>query len=116
MCHVLIIEDEWLLAIVAGDLAKKGGATSVAYAASERAAIAAAHAVKPDVIVSDVRLREGTGPGAVLSIIESLGPIPVIFVTAVPEECGGAPRVSVLNKPMDPTEFLSTFAAVARVG
>src|SRR4051812_20047187 len=67
MCHVLIIEDEWLLAMDAGDLARKGGATSVVYASSEEAAIAAARTLKPDVIISDVRLRKGTGPGAIRS-------------------------------------------------
>lgn len=114
MCHVLIIEDEWLEAGHLGELAVGAGATSLAFAPTENAAIAAANDVRPAVIFSDVRLREGTGPTAVKAIIGSLGPIPVIYITGSPEECEAADYVvAVLTKPAQPIEIHSIFAQVA---
>ena len=81
MCHVLIIEDEPLVAMSIEDLLALEGATSFAIASTELEAVAAATAHKPSVITSDVKLLEGTGPAAVAQIHERMGPIPIIFVT-----------------------------------
>lgn len=110
MCHVLIIEDEPLVAAYVGELVKEAGASSLAFAATERAAVASAHAEKPAVIVSDVELTEGTGPRAVDAIVESLGPIPVIFITGTPDGCELGPFVvAILKKPVQAATVLTTF-------
>ena len=42
---------------------------------------------RPDLITSDVRLIEGTGPAAVSKIHERLGEAPMIFISGTPDEC-----------------------------
>ena len=87
MCHVLIIEDEALIALDLQDMLSTAGATSFSFAETEREAVDAARIQRPDVIMSDVMLREGTGPHAVESIQGEMGPLPVIFITSTPLAC-----------------------------
>lgn len=87
MCHVLIIEDEPLIALDLEDLLKRNGAHSFSFADSQQAAIDESR-INPhpqDFILSDVVLTEGTGSLAVEVVRSELGAIPVIFVTATPE-------------------------------
>ena len=65
MCHVLVIEDEPMIAMLIQDVLEEAGATSFAFAATEHDAVALAAAQAPAVIASDVHLLEGTGPAAV---------------------------------------------------
>ena len=58
MCHVLIIEDEALIALDIQDMLSTAGATTFSFAETEREAVDAARERRPDVIMSDVRLRE----------------------------------------------------------
>jgi CheY-like chemotaxis protein len=62
MCHVLITEDDWLIADHIEHLARDAGATSVMIVDSETNAVAAANGHCPGIILSDVSLRTGTGP------------------------------------------------------
>ena len=102
MCHVLIIEDEPLIAMDLQLLLEGHGATSFAFAAAETEAIIAAHEHRPDLITSDVTLIEGTGPKAVEIIRRDLGPVPVIFITAMPHLCMSCSAPArVLAKPLD---------------
>lgn len=101
--HVLIIEDEPLIAMDLQQVLEDEGITSFAFARSEEQAVAAAMAMRPDMITSDVTLVHGTGPHAVRVIHDRLGDIPVIFVTATPESCEPCdPPGVVLCKPIDP--------------
>lgn len=85
--HVLVVEDEPLIALDLEDLLERNGAVTFSFADSQHAAIEASKRVRPDFIISDVSLVEGTGPLAVQAIRDELGAIPVIFVTATPEVC-----------------------------
>ncbi len=76
MCHVLVIEDEWLIGEHIEAIAREGGASSVDRAETEQEAIDAALANPPAVILSDVKLAEGTGPNAVWAIRKRLGRVP----------------------------------------
>lgn len=110
MCHVLIIEDEWLIATYLAELVSDAGATSIATAATQDGAIEAARGQKPAVILSDVELRSGTGPLAVQAIAAEGGAIPVIFITGTPDSCH--PREAsapVLGKPVDSVHLLAVF-------
>lgn len=107
MCHVLVIEDEPLIAMMIEDCLFAFGASSVDVALSEQEAIAAAVHRRPDFITSDVRLVEGTGPRAVAAIRDTHGDIPVLFITASPAECGDYPPEAILRKPV-------SFAEVGR--
>jgi CheY-like chemotaxis protein len=101
MCHVLIIEDEPLIAITIQDLLEHEGATSFDVAATEDDAVKAATVRRPDLITSDVKLIAGTGPAAVQTIHRQIGSIPVIFISATPEDCRPCnPPGIILGKPL----------------
>jgi CheY-like chemotaxis protein len=101
VCHVLIIEDEALIALDLQEMLSTVGATTFDFAETEREAVDAARAHRPDIIMSDVMLREGTGPKAVAAIQGEMGPLPVIFITATPESCTACdPPAIVLGKPV----------------
>lgn len=110
MCHVLIIEDEALMALDLEALLEAEGATSFSFAASQEEAVREALARKPDLITSDVALAEGTGPLAVSIIIEAIGPIPVIFITGTPDACEPrGPKSPILSKPFDRALIAQTY-------
>lgn len=116
MCHVLIIEDQALIALDLEDLLAAHGAESFSFASCQKSAVAAAHATPPDVILSDVSLAEGSGPLAVQEILETLGPIPVIFVTATPEACPDLISArEVFRKPLDRPMIGAAFRKMAFV-
>lgn len=114
MCHVLIIEDEALVAVMIQDVLEQQGATSFSFAATQVAAIGAAQEHKPSVITSDVKLLEGTGPAAVAQIQADLGDVPVLFITGTPEDCRPcAPPGRILAKPFNPAALAHAFQAIA---
>lgn len=116
MCHVLVIEDEWLLAEHVSDIAQRAGATSVVTADCEADAVEAAALRKPDIILSDVLLASGTGPHAVQAIMQQGGAIPVIFITGTPEACDPCdPPAVIFGKPIDERAVIAAFRELAPV-
>ncbi len=110
MCHVLIVEDEPLIAMDLEELLKHEGATSFSFAASEEEAFQIAIANPPALITSDVKLISGTGPAAIKRIFEELGQIPVIFITGTPEACEPCePPNPVIPKPLAPAAIKTAF-------
>jgi len=100
VCHVLVIEDEFLIATYIQMVLEENGATSVEVVATEREAVQAALAKRPGVITSDIKLAEGSGLKAVETIHAQAGPIPVIFITSTPELCDvTGPHIRVVGKP-----------------
>jgi CheY-like chemotaxis protein len=112
MCHVLIIEDAPMIAMLLQDLLEEAGATSFAFAATERDAVALAVQQPPSVITSDIRLLEGTGPRAVAQIKSRLGGIPTVFITANPDTCDCGSSDVVLTKPFSTIEAAKVFQDV----
>lgn len=114
MCHVLIIEDEALIALDLEDLLFAHGALSFSFAESQGTAVTAAIDRRPDFILSDVSLIEGSGPLAVQEIRAQFGPIPVIFVTATPDACSPCdPPGRVFRKPLDRPAIGAAFREMA---
>jgi two-component system, response regulator PdtaR len=114
MCHVLIIEDDWIIADHIAQLVETAGAVSTDMAATEDEAVDQAFRRPPAVIVSDVNLGTGTGPSAVARIIAELGRIPVMFVTGEPRGFKpSSPDMPVLHKPVDDRMLMETFRAIA---
>lgn len=114
MCHVLIIEDEPFIALNIQMLLEDEGATSFDIAATEADAMAAALTCPPQLITSDVNLVQGKGPIAVQRIFQSLGEIPVIFISATPEQCQPCdPPGIVLPKPVKEGALLDAFRRMA---
>ena len=62
LIHVLIIEDEPIIALDLEWLLEGEGAASFSFAASQDEVIACARMHRPDLITSDVTLAGGTGP------------------------------------------------------
>ena len=115
MCHVLIIEDEPLVAMLLQGLLEDEGATSFSFADTQDTAIAAALSRRPALITSDVKLLSGTGPLAVQAIHEQLGFIPVIFLTGTPADCHPcSPPGKVLCKPIVQAEFVAVYHEMVR--
>jgi two-component system, response regulator PdtaR len=116
MCHVLIIEDDWLIADHVAQLVETAGALSVDVATSEEEAVACAFRRSPDVIISDVSLSEGSGPAAVARIRARLGVTPVMFVTGEPQGFKPPnPDMLVLHKPVEDRTLVATFKTIAPV-
>ncbi len=114
MCHVLVIEDDWLIAEHVADLTRRAGARSIAMADTQQGAIEAARNYTPGIILSDVRLAAGTGPRAVQAIHRALGAIPVIFITGTPDECDPCePPSIVLPKPIRERAVIEAFRQLA---
>lgn len=99
--HVLIIEDEPLIAMLIEDALRDCGCTSFAFAASVEQAVAAARARCPDLITADVQLSPGCGIDAVAAICG--GPaIPVIFITGTAAEVDARrPGSIIVPKPFN---------------
>ena len=116
MCHVLIIEDEALIAAQIELLLTTEGATSFSYAVTEHEAVAEAMHRRPEIITADVRLLQGTGPRAVAEIVRKLGHIPTIFITGTPEDCVPCdPPHRIHVKPIVEAEVAATFRAMAPI-
>jgi len=78
--RVMVVEDDGLLAELLGEVLEGMGHAICASEGNEAGAVAAAVRYKPDLMVVDVRLGEGSGVSAV-DKIQLNGLIPHIFVT-----------------------------------
>jgi CheY-like chemotaxis protein len=112
MCHVLIIEDEVLVALDIEDILAREGATSFDFADTEAAAVAAAEAHRPDIMTVDVILKSGFGPSAVEKITQLYGPIPTIFITGTPEGCPLIDEACILPKPVNEAAVVRAYHAL----
>lgn len=97
--HALIIEDEYFITMVIEDSLRPLGYTSFDVAHCLSDAVEAAKSRCPDLIISDQRLADGMGTDAV-SAICSHKIIPVVFVTASPEDVKERlPDAIIVEKP-----------------
>ena len=116
MCHVLIIEDEILVALDIEAYLAACGATSFSFATTEVEAIEQARLRRPEFITSDVRLACGSGPAAVAAIHAELGSMPTVFITGTPEECEPCPPPArILGKPMHDGAITQAFLEMAEL-
>lgn len=105
--HALIIEDEALIAMEIEAVLREVGYQTFAMAETEEDAVAAAFIVRPDLIVSDVRLATGNGIDAVQRICPNRH-IAIVFVTASADQLRerySAPVV--VEKPFRPLELIA---------
>jgi len=113
MSHVLIIEDEMLIALHLENLVTDLGHQSVDLASTENEAVKRALDRPPSIILSDVRLGEGTGPAAVRTIRNALGPIPVVYITGNPDACPQDPAgTPVFGKPIQDRQLSDTIRSI----
>lgn len=84
--HVMIIEDEALIAMDLKTLVSDQGHTVTGIARTRVGAVELGLSEKPDLILADIRLADdSSGVDAVNDLLTEFGEIPVIFVTAYPE-------------------------------
>ncbi len=83
--RILIIEDESVIALDLESIVKSLGHEVVGVAATRDDAVRKAIALKPGLVLADIRLADGSsGIDAVTDILRSFD-VPVIFITAYPE-------------------------------
>ncbi|OAN79442.1 two-component response regulator [Jannaschia sp. EhC01] len=84
---VLIIEDEAIISMDLHSIVTDMGHTVTKIARTRDAAIKAGAEKKPDLILSDIQLADqSSGIDAVNALLEILGDVPVVFITAFPEK------------------------------
>jgi DNA-directed RNA polymerase specialized sigma24 family protein len=83
---VMIIEDEPLIALDLRTIIEDMGHQVTGVARTMGQAVALGRAERPDLILSDIQLADGSsGLDAVRILLEEIGVMPVIFITAFPE-------------------------------
>lgn len=84
--RVMIIEDETIIAMDLKGIVQAMGHEVTGVARTHSAAIELAGSKRPDLILADIQLADGSsGIDAVNELLTSLGDLPVIFITAFPE-------------------------------
>lgn len=103
--RILIIEDEAVIAMDLSDLVTSAGHDVCAVEATASTAVAAAKRERPDLVLADIQLADGSsGIDAVKEILASFE-VPVIFITAFPDRLltGERPEPTFLiTKPYSP--------------
>lgn len=83
---IMIIEDEAIIAMDLKGIVQAMGHEVTGVARTHGAAIELAHEARPDLILADIQLADGSsGIDAVTELLPELGDLPVIFITAFPE-------------------------------
>jgi CheY-like chemotaxis protein len=103
--RILIIEDEAVIAMDLSDLVTGAGHEVCAVETTASGAVAAAKRERPDLVLADIQLADGSsGIDAVKEILTSFD-VPVIFITAFPDRLltGERPEPTFLiTKPYSP--------------
>ncbi len=83
---ILVIEDEPVIAMELQDILVNLGHSVIGAAATYEQAVLLAQMEKPDLILSDIQLADGSsGIDAVADILQAAGTVPTIYITAYPE-------------------------------
>ncbi|MGP9803446.1 response regulator [Paracoccus sp. NSM] len=83
---VMVIEDEMIIAMDLKGIVQAMGHEVTGVARTHAAAIDLAGKHRPDLILADIQLADGSsGVDAVNELLRDMGEIPVIFITAFPE-------------------------------
>lgn len=83
---VMVIEDETIIAMDLKGIVQAMGHAVTGVARTHKAAVELAHGKRPDLILADIQLADGSsGIDAVNELLRDMGDIPVIFITAFPE-------------------------------
>ena len=84
--RVMVIEDEAIIAMDLQSIVTEMGHTVTGVARTRDEAVALGKAERPDLIFADIQLADNSsGIDAVNDLLDALGDVPVIFITAYPE-------------------------------
>lgn len=115
--RILVVEDEFLIAIDLADLLAEFGYEVCAIVRTADEALAAATRFSPDMVLTDVHLAQGSsGLDAAKRIREKLG-IPSFFISgsidcAMMEEARESAPLGFVSKPFEPRALQSALAKV----
>ena len=113
--HALIIEDELIIAMGLQAQLSDLGYGTFAFAGAERQAYEQARLKCPDLVTVDVGLLDGSGLDAIEAILQTCGPLPVIYVTGDSAAVRDRPPGVVIEKPVgDPALAKAVAEAKAR--
>ncbi len=83
---VMVIEDEAIIAMDITSIVEQAGHEVTGVARTRDEAVRLADATLPDLVLADIQLADkSSGIDAANQIIENLGEVPIIFITAFPE-------------------------------
>jgi CheY-like chemotaxis protein len=95
--RILVAEDEAIIAMYLAEVLAEMGHEVCAVEATEGGLVAAAASLRPDLMIVDARLGEGSGVVAMRTILRS-GPLPHLFISGTAVEAD-TPDAVVLQKP-----------------
>jgi len=97
--RVLVVEDDAVIGALLAEMLEGMGHDVCAVEGTEADAVAAAARCRPDLMIVDVRLGEGSGVAAV-DEIQRAGPIPHVFVSAdISRLQALRPGAAIIQKP-----------------
>jgi len=111
--RILVVEDHDLIGLLMSDMLEEMGHSVCAIATSEKAAITAASMHRPDLIIADAGLAEGSGLAAMAIMLRARW-VPHIYMSGNLFSLGALPRDAViLRKPFNHDDLVhSIFQAV----
>lgn len=118
--HVLVVEDDPVLAMATEDTLREGGVERVDICPTTEAALEVLRADRPDAIVLDVHLADRDDGWAIAELVESLGEASprIVFATGSPQDI--PPHIaqlgSVLEKPYPPERLIAALREPGRRG
>jgi two-component system, response regulator PdtaR len=94
---VLVVEDDAMIGMFLAEMLEDMGYTVCAVVATEDDAVADAARCKPELMIVDEQLREGSGVSAMERILQT-SRVPCVFISGAPAQ-RGRPGANVLQKP-----------------
>ena len=108
--HVLLVEDDALIALALEDALKEAGAARVSWCATVASTMAVLESENPDTIVLDVHLSDADDGWALAELIPQLGlrNVQIVFSTGAPDDIPEdiAALGLIFEKPYDPADLV----------
>jgi CheY-like chemotaxis protein len=116
MTKILIVEDEWIVAEAVSEVLGHAGHKVVGIARDEKSAVRQASVRKPDLVLIDINLADGSDGIETARRIQAERAVPTVFISAYQDEKTRARAAAVqpagfLSKPFSPVELLETVAS-----
>ncbi len=103
--RVLVVEDDAMIGMLLAEMLEQMGHGVCAVEADEEDAVSASIRHRPDLVIADARLGDGSGISAVEEILRA-GPVPYIFVSG---DVAGVkalrPEAVVVQKPFNEADL-----------
>ncbi|MFS3137566.1 response regulator [Gluconacetobacter sacchari] len=114
--RILLVEDETLIAMLLTELLEGLGHRVGEIESTQSGAVRAAARERPDLMIVDAHLREGSGVAAVQEILRG-GFVPHIFISGDPLRDRVLHRSAiVMEKPFDDTDLLAAIDRAMAAG